>query len=97
MKRTIIEQEPVRLALNEASSRWSRAEDAWDAVVTVLAHDPDAGTPLTESGKTRALTFQGAKAANMPTITVVYEDQDPFLIIHDVKFSAPTRYIPYTH
>ncbi len=43
MKRQIVEQEAVRLALNEAEADWERANDAWEAATWVMAHDPPCG------------------------------------------------------
>jgi hypothetical protein len=97
MKRGIIEDEVVRKALNDAECRWNRAKDAWEAVTLVIALDPTAGTSLTESGKTRAITYQGSRSNGMPTITVIYEDHDPYLLVRDAKFSEPEKYEPYLH
>lgn len=97
MKRGIIEDEVVRKALNKAECKWIRARDAWEVLTLTIALDPDVGTPLTESGKTRAATYQGSKSNGMPTITVIYEDQNPFLLVKDVKFSEPEKYVPYQH
>jgi hypothetical protein len=54
----------------------------------ILARDPDSSlsVALTESGKMRAFTFEGAKSIGMPSVTVVYELQEPFVIVHDVRF-----------
>lgn len=97
MRRQIVEQEAVRLALNEAETNWDRANDAWEAATWVMAHDPSVGTAVTESGKTRSFVFQGSVSNGMPSLTVLYEDQNPYLIVHDVKFWRPTRYEQQIH
>lgn len=97
MRRQIVEQEAVRLALNEAEAEWERASDAWEAATWVMAHDPDVGTAVTESGKTRSFAFQGSVSNGMPSLTVLYEDQDPYLIVHDVQFWRPVKYEQQIH
>ncbi len=97
MRRQIIEEDAVRVARNEAESEWDRALDAWEAATFVMAHDPQVGTAVTESGKVRSFVFQGSLTNGMPSITVLYEDQDPFLIIHDVKYWRPTKYEQQIH
>jgi hypothetical protein len=58
-----VREEPaVEKAVNAAYLRWARAEEAWEAVTWAIAHDPyGAGPPLTESGKTTQLVFDGAR------------------------------------
>lgn len=97
MKRELIEDECVRVAVNEAEGRWPIARDSWEAATFVIAYDPEEGLPITESGKTRSLTYQGSKSNGMPSLTVIYEDQSPFVIIRDVKFWEPTRYVRTIH
>ncbi len=97
MKRQLIEEECVRLAVNEAEGRWARADVSWETATFVIANDPEEGMALTESGKTRSFTFQGSVSIGMPSLTVIYEDQDPFLIIHEVKFWEPKRYVRTFH
>ncbi len=87
----------MRIAVNKAESEWPRAEMAWEAATYVLAHAPEEGLPLTESGKTRSFTYQGSRSTGMPTVTVLYEDQDPFLIVHDVQFEDAGKYEQQIH
>lgn len=97
MKRQIIEDEAVRLAVNEAEARWPRARDSWDVLLLVMANDPEEGEAITESGMTRSLTYQGSKSNGMPSLTVIYEDQDPYVIVRQAKFWEPKKYVPYLH
>ncbi len=97
MKRQIVEQDAVRRALNNADDDWDRANDAWEAATWVMAHDPGVGAAVTESGKTRSFVFQGSISNGMPSLTVLYEDQDPYLIVHEVEFWRPTKYEQQIH
>lgn len=97
MNRLLIEDECVRIARNEAECRFLRACDAWEAATFVIVHDPGVGMALTESGKSRAFTFQGSRSNGMPSLTVIYEDQDPFVIVRDVRFWEPRRYEQQVH
>ena len=87
---TVVEQPSVATAVDQALQKWSRAQDAWDAVTWVLARDPEFGTALTESGKTRSLTLEGARAIGLPNVTVVYELRNGQVIVHDVQFGEGT-------
>jgi hypothetical protein len=84
--RTLVEQPAVQAAVDGARDRWPRGHDAWEAVTWVLSRDPIIGRPLTESGKTRAFTLEGAQSIGLPTVTVVYEDQAPYIVVHEAKF-----------
>ncbi|MEM7423221.1 MAG: hypothetical protein AAF334_05820 [Pseudomonadota bacterium] len=97
MKRTIIEQDAARLALNEAETKWPRADDIWGEIVFILAHDPEAGKPATESGKTRAFTQQGARSLGKPDAVVLYQDADPYIIVHSVRFQEAKTYVRQEH
>jgi hypothetical protein len=98
MNRQLIESEAVRKAVNDAEQQWSRANDAWETVTWVVAHDPDVGVSLTESGKTRSFALHGAQSVGLPDLTIVYEDRDPFILIHAALFSdSKSRYIPQAH
>lgn len=85
----VIYDEPARIASNEAEDIWSRADDAVIALEWALMHDPNAGDPITESGETRVIVYQGAKSAQMPTITAVYSFSTETLFLHDLKFDEP--------
>lgn len=84
--RGLFEQPHVADAVDEARDRWPRGHDAWEAVTWVIARDPTVGAALTESGKTRAFTLDGAKSIGLPTVTVVYEVGETNIIVHDVRF-----------
>lgn len=85
--RTIREEEAAKSTLDAAAERWARAIDAWEAATWTLARDPEAGEPVTESGKTRAYTIDGARSIDMPTLTLLYEIQPQYIIIHEARFT----------
>jgi hypothetical protein len=76
-------------SIEQAGARWPRTDDAWDAVVWAIARDSEAGTPLVESGRIRAVTIEGAKSIGMPTVTVVYEIEKHKAMITDALFAEP--------
>jgi hypothetical protein len=62
--------------------------DAWDAATWTIAHDPQAGDAVTESGKTRAYSYEGARSIDMPSVTLLYEiAQGDLIIVHDALFT----------
>jgi hypothetical protein len=61
--------------------------DAWEAATWIIAHDPKAGKPLTESGKSRAYSFEGARSIDMPSVTLLYEIATDYVVIHDALFA----------
>lgn len=85
--RRIREEDAARRSLDAASERWSRAIEAWEAATWTIARDPEAGEAVTESGKTRAYTFEGARSIDMPTITLLYETEPDYIIVHDALFT----------
>ena len=87
---TVREDPNVSILVEQAKLQWDRADDVWEAITWVVAHDPEVGRPVTESGKTRSLTLEGARSANLPTITIVYEIENPYVTIHDVSFREPS-------
>lgn len=87
--RTIREEIAVSFALDEAEVRFSRTGYAWEAVTFVLARDPFEGEPVTESGKTRSFTLEGAKSIDMPTVTVLYVIHEDRIDIIDARFEEP--------
>lgn len=90
---TVIEEQAVKKALDHASERWDRTDSAWEALIWTLARDPEAGAPVTESGKTRSMVFEGARSIDMPTIEVIYINDDPYLIIASAEFrNADAQY-----
>jgi hypothetical protein len=85
--RTIREADAATRSLDSALERWSRAMDAWEAATWAIAHDPESGEPVTESGQTRAYSFEGARSIDLPSVTLVYEiEDDNHLIVHDALF-----------
>lgn len=86
---TIVEQPEAQAAKDEAETRWERASLVWDNLTWVVARDPEVGIALTESGRTRAATEVGARSIGMPDLTIVYEVNPPFLIVHRALFTEP--------
>jgi len=83
---TLVEQPSVTEAVEDADSKWNRGGDAWHFVTWIIAHDPNAGHSVTESGKTRLLVFDGARSIDMPTVKVTYEIGNPEVVLHDAIF-----------
>jgi hypothetical protein len=83
---SIVEDSLVSRAIDDAKDKWTRADDAWDAITWILARDLTCGLPVTESGKTRAFTLDGARSIDMPTVTVLYEITPIGVVIRDAKF-----------
>ncbi|MGB6541115.1 MAG: hypothetical protein WBF03_09610 [Xanthobacteraceae bacterium] len=83
---SVIEDSQVSRAIDDAKEKWTRADDAWDAIIWILARDPSSGFPVTESGKTRAFTLDGARSIDMPTVTVLYEITPLGVVVRDAKF-----------
>jgi hypothetical protein len=84
--RDIRQERRVSDAVDDAIQRWPAAERAWEAVEFTLAHDPDRGTALNESGTLRAFVFHGAQSASMPDISVTYQVHGEIITIHDAQF-----------
>jgi len=85
---TIVEEPRVSVAIDDAKRRWRRTQDAWETITWTLAHHPEAGMPLTESGATRSFTIDGARSIDMPTVTVLYTISRLELTIQDAKFEG---------
>jgi hypothetical protein len=83
----VVEERAVSEAIDDARERFQRADDAWQAITWAIARDPEFGSPLTESGKTRLAVIQGAVSIDLPTLEIVYETQDTFLVVHRATFS----------
>lgn len=84
--RDIVEELEVSVAVNAACIRFERAEDAWESLKFVLAHDPTVGTPETESGTIRSLEWHGARSAKLPSVVVLYRIDEPQVTILAVDF-----------
>lgn len=95
--RSIVESEEARKARNEAESKWSGAETAWEALTLILAYDPEFGTVIGESGKVRTFVWQGARSTDMPDVQVIYEDNDPYLEVIDLRYKTAGRYARQRH
>jgi hypothetical protein len=75
-------------AYNDAVDRWLRAADAWEAATWVVARNPDVGRPLDTIGTLRALTLEGARSIDLPTLTIVYEIQPDLIVIRNARFET---------
>ncbi len=89
--RTVRQDLVVDDALEDACLRWSRAEDAWDMINWVLAHDPTAGDPVKEGSLARSFVFDGSWAHDMPTIQILYVIEEPYVTIKSAVFRDPGR------
>lgn len=85
--RTVREDRAVEDALEAASDRWERTNDAWDTLLWVLARDPTVGVPISETGTARTLVYPGSWAHQMPTIKVLYEIDVGYVTIRAAEFS----------
>jgi hypothetical protein len=78
--------------VDAAYRRWPRADEAWQAVVWAIARDPfGAGPPLTESGMTRLVVFDGARSIGMPSVRAVYVVEPATVIVREVLFQEAVR------
>lgn len=85
--RDVREESDVRRAVDAAYVRWSRADEAWEAVTWALSRDPFAAGPaLNESGLVRTFVFEGARAFYMPTVRVVYVIEPALVIVRSALF-----------
>lgn len=84
--RDVVESVEVMQAVDDASTRWARFDDAWSVVPWVLSLDPTAGEPLVEGGHIRSMVFDGSWAHEMPTIDVVYEITETQIVLQRVRF-----------
>ena len=81
-------------ALRIALERWERADEVWDAALWNIAREPTVGVPVTESGRVRSLTIQGARSIGWPTLTVLYEFDDQMVIVHGALIKEAGAYKP---
>jgi hypothetical protein len=85
--REVREEPSVQTAVDAAYLRWPRADEAWQTVVWAIARDPfGAGPPLTESGMTRLVVFDGARSIGMPSVRAVYVVEPATVIVREVLF-----------
>ncbi len=81
------EEPSVQQAIHDACARWSRAEDAWEAVTWAICTDPTIGLALNEIGSTRLVESAGARSIELPSITVVYDVYPTVIAVLKVAFS----------
>lgn len=83
-----VQEEPdAQKAVDAAYRQWPRADEAWEAITWTLSRDPyGAGPPVTESGKTRMMTFDGARSIGMPSVRIVYVVEPTKVVIHEAVF-----------
>lgn len=87
--RTVRHERDADVALEAAKDKWSGTNAVCEALTWTLARDPLAGTPLSESGNVQAYTIQGARSANWPTLTAVYQTEGDVISIETAKFEEP--------
>ncbi len=78
-------EDRAEIAIQEAAKKWSHIDDILAALEWGIAHDPSIGPLLNEKG-IRGFVYPGARSVNEPDIDVIYEDQDPLIVIHDLTF-----------
>ena len=85
-----VKEEPAaERVVNAAYQRWSRADEAWEPVTWALARDAyGAGPSLTDSGRTRLMTFGGARSIDMPSVRAVYVVEPDKVVVHEAEFTA---------
>lgn len=88
-RRDIALDDPVAEAVDDACLRWPGADLAWQVVEWGLAHDPQIGLALNESGTVRAFIYDGAKSIGQPDIQVIYEIEGDRIIVRKATFSEP--------
>ncbi len=67
-----LREEPgVQQAIHHACARWSRAENAWEAVTWAICTDPTIGFALNERGCTRLVESTGARSIELPSMTCI--------------------------
>lgn len=84
--KSIREEKRVTIARDAAEVRWERAMDSWEAITWVILHDETCGSALSESGNVRGYIFDGARSVNMPSLAVIYEITDEYIIVRDAEF-----------
>lgn len=95
----VFEDPGVMHEVNEARLKWDWAEDVFELTKWAIALDPEAGKPVTESGITRAYTYQGARSGPFPSpsCTVLYSIGATDITIHKVRFQNAKPYIQQIH
>ena len=53
----------------------------------MLAHDPQVGVPISESGRLRAFMYDGARSIDQPDVEVIYEISPHEIIVRSAEFS----------
>jgi len=85
--RTVREETAVQDACDAACMRWTRADDAWQAVTWAILHDVNAGAPINEGGMLRALELDGARSNDTPTVWVLYGVQPTLVTVYEARFT----------
>lgn len=82
-----MEEPRVSEALHDACIKWSRTDEAWEAVTWALMRDPTNGQPLVEGGDLRLTIWAGAKSIGMPDIRIIYRITETAIEILDAEFA----------
>jgi len=85
--RSVREENAAKDALDDACVRWTRADDAWQAITWAIVHDVNVGSPIGESGVTRALELDGARSNDTPTVWVLYGIQPTLVTVYEARFT----------
>jgi hypothetical protein len=83
--RTFRYEERATEAIREAKHKWSNIENVLEALEWGIMHDPQIGVLLNERGL-RGFVFPGARSINEPDIDVIYQEEESYIVIHDLTF-----------
>lgn len=90
--RTVREEPAAQQSLDDACMRWTRADDAWQAITWAILHDVSVGTPINEAGILRALELDGARSNDTPTVWVLYGVEPTVLTVYEARFSEAAHW-----
>ena len=86
--RTVVLDTVAQDSVDSACDKWEGAEQCWRAIEWALCRDPfGAGVAMSDSGKLRALHYDGARSINQPDVDVIYEVTEHAIIIKDAVFT----------
>jgi len=77
---------PAMEAVDAAMERWTGAEEVLRAMEWALARDPEIGRAEFESGAVRVHTIDGARSRDLPTLTVMYRIENPYITVLEAWF-----------
>lgn len=80
-------QAGVVRSVREENAARDALDDAWQAITWAIIHDVNAGSPIGESGVTRALELDGARSNDTPTVWVLYGVQPTLVTVYEARFT----------